>query len=54
MSEHAAVATQPTDPVTVEEFLTDRQHFWSSFTHFVVGGIAFVVILLILMAIFLV
>ena len=45
---------RPAGPTTVEAFIADRQTFWSSFTRFVVFGVAGVVVLLILMTIFLV
>jgi hypothetical protein len=48
-----AAATAPPPPVTTEAFLSDRQHFWGSFTHFLAGSVAAVVIVLVLMAIFL-
>ncbi len=44
--------TQP--KLTEEAFLADRQRFWGSFTSFTIGSVIFVVVLLILMAIFLV
>jgi hypothetical protein len=40
-------------PVTEEAFLADRQQFWASFGHFVLGGTILVVVTLILMALFL-
>jgi hypothetical protein len=39
---------------TEEAFLADRQRFWGSFTHFTLGCVISIVVLLILMAIFLV
>jgi hypothetical protein len=48
-----AAATAPLPPVTTEAFLSDRQHFWGSFTHFLAGCVVTVVIILVLMAIFL-
>ncbi len=41
-------------PTTTEAFVADREVFWSTFTRFVVFGVAGLVVLLILMAIFLV
>ena len=41
-------------PVTAEAFIADRQQFWMSFLHFMGYGLAGVVILLILLAVFLV
>ncbi|MBN9560123.1 MAG: hypothetical protein J0H14_05265 [Alphaproteobacteria bacterium] len=46
--------TVVTGAETPEAFLADRQAFWHSWTHFVIGTTIGVVILLILMAIFLV
>jgi hypothetical protein len=43
-----------TGPETEEAFLADRQRFWSGFTSFTFWFAAFVALLLILMAIFLV
>ncbi len=40
--------------LTVDRFMEDRQAFWGSFTRFVTGGVIFLAVLLILMAIFLV
>jgi hypothetical protein len=47
------VQTQPVGPTTEEAFVADRQIIWSSFTRFIMLGIAAVVAILILMAIFL-
>lgn len=41
-------------PVTDDAFLADRQRFWGSFSHFVLGCVIALAIMLILMAIFLV
>jgi hypothetical protein len=41
-------------PETEEDFLADRQRFWFSFTHFVMGVVGVVVLFLILMTVFLV
>ncbi|HVC63294.1 MAG TPA: hypothetical protein VND19_23390 [Acetobacteraceae bacterium] len=38
---------------TPEEFLADRERFWHAWTHFTVGAVIFLVVLLILMAVFL-
>ena len=40
-------------PVTEDAFLADRQKFWSACTGFTMGGVIFIAVLLILMAIFL-
>jgi hypothetical protein len=54
MSDHSTT-TYPAAPVeTPEAFLADRQRFWSSFTHFTLGSVIFIVVVLILMAIFLI
>jgi hypothetical protein len=54
MSDHATTAHRTTPVETPEAFLADRQRFWSGFTHFTLGSVICIVILLILMAIFLV
>ena len=41
-------------PVTEEAFLADRQHFLASFISFSTGSVIFLVVLMILLAIFLV
>ena len=41
-------------PLTEDAFLADRQRFWGGFTSFTLIGVIFMVVLLILMAIFLV
>ena len=53
MSEHSHAAVPPTRAETPEAFLADRQSFWNGFTHFTLGSVIFVTVLLILMAIFL-
>lgn len=40
-------------PETEEAFLATRQRFWESWTHFVLGTATFVVLVLILLALFL-
>jgi len=47
------LTTETVGPTTPEAFLADRQGFWISFTHFIVGGVALVVLILVLMALFL-
>ena len=41
-------------PETPEAFLADRQRFWNGFTNANVGGVIFMAVLLIAMAVFLV
>ena len=41
-------------PLTEDAFLADRQRFWGSFTTFTLVSVIFLVVLLVLMAIFLV
>lgn len=41
-------------PVTEEAFLADRQKFLASFASFTTGAVIFLVVLLVLMAVFLV
>jgi hypothetical protein len=54
MSDHSTTAYPATSVETPEAFLADRQRFWSSFTHFTLGSVIFIVIVLVLMAIFLI
>jgi hypothetical protein len=49
----AESATHSPAIITPDEFLDDRQHFWSGFYHFVWTVAACLVVLLILMAYFL-
>jgi hypothetical protein len=51
MSEHSSTTFQ--GPETPDAFLADRQRFWSGFTSFTFGSVAFMAVLLILMAVFL-
>ena len=53
MSEHSHAASPQMRVETPEAFLADRQRFWSGFTHFTLGCVIFIVLLLIGMAIFL-
>jgi hypothetical protein len=55
MSDHSTTAPHtPLRPVeTPEAFLADRQRFWGSFTHFTLGTVISLIVLLVLMAIFL-
>ncbi|HTI82850.1 MAG TPA: hypothetical protein VL614_20550 [Acetobacteraceae bacterium] len=53
MSDHTATTHPVTQEETPEAFLADRERFWSGFTHFTLGSTIFIVVLLILMAIFL-
>ena len=41
-------------PSTPEAFLADRQRFWEGWTHFTLGSLIFIILLLIFMAVFLV
>lgn len=41
-------------PETPEAFLADRQRFWDSWTHFTLGSVIFIILLLIAMAVFLI
>ena len=53
MSEHSHVAHAPMQAETPEEFLADRQSFWNGFTHFTLGTVIFMIVLLVGMAVFL-
>ncbi len=53
MAEHSTTASTPIDAETPEEFLADRQRFWNGFTQFTLWSVVFLVVLLILMAVFL-
>jgi hypothetical protein len=53
MSEHTPAMPPPMRVETPEAFLADRQRFWSSFTHFTLGSVIFVILVLVGMAIFL-
>jgi hypothetical protein len=53
MSEHSHAAHPPMRAETPEAFLADRQRFWASFTHFTLGSVIFIIVLLVLMAVFL-
>jgi hypothetical protein len=48
-----APAPVPQPPLTEEDFLRDRQRFWSGWCTFVVTNVVFIIVLLALMAIFL-
>jgi hypothetical protein len=50
----ADISPSPTAPVTEDAFLADRIKAWGLFTGMTFYGAAFVVVLLILMAVFLV
>lgn len=41
-------------PTTQEEFLQDREAFWTGFTKFVAGSAAAIILLLVVMGVFLV
>ncbi|HUZ63642.1 MAG TPA: hypothetical protein VMU82_08010 [Acetobacteraceae bacterium] len=49
----AETTTPPSGSLTQDAFVQDRQRFWGSFTHFVLGMTIFLVVLLILMGYFL-
>ena len=51
MAEHQTTVFR--GPETPEAFLADRQRFWESWTHFTLGSIIFLVLLLVAMAVFL-
>ncbi len=53
MADHAPSA-RPGPVLTQEAFLADREHFFASFTHFAIAGTGFLIVLLVLMAVFLV
>jgi hypothetical protein len=53
MSEHSPAVRPPMLTETPEAFLADRQRFWNSFTHFTLGSVIFIILLLVGMAIFL-
>jgi hypothetical protein len=53
MAEHSTTAPTTMPAETPEEFLADRQRFWDGFTHFTLGSVIFLVVLLVLMAFFL-
>jgi hypothetical protein len=52
MAEHGT-SMHYTGPSTTEALFEDRQKFWGSFMHATLGGIIFMVILLVAMATFL-
>jgi len=51
MAEHHSTVFH--GPETPEAFLADRQRFWEAWTHFTLGSVIFLVVLLIAMAVFL-
>ena len=53
MSEHSAIPSRNAGGETPEAFLADRQSFWNGFTKFTLWSVIFVVVVLVLMAIFL-
>jgi hypothetical protein len=53
MAEHNHAAPAPMQAETPEEFLADRQSFWSGFAKFTLWSVIFIIVLLVLMAIFL-
>jgi hypothetical protein len=50
MAEHITVPTEAAGPTTVEAFVADRQHFWGSFTNFIVAGVVAVIVILLFLA----
>ncbi len=46
MAEHLPLMTKPAGPTTPDAFVADRQHFWSGFTRFIVGGVVAVIVIL--------
>jgi hypothetical protein len=50
----ADIRPSTASPVTQEAFVADRMKFWHTFTHFTVGTVITMAVLLIGMAIFLV
>jgi hypothetical protein len=53
MSEHSHATHPPMQDETLDAFLADRQRFWSGFTHFTLGSVILVIVILVGMAIFL-
>ncbi len=52
MSDHSTTATNTMARVeTPEAFLADRQRFWSGFTHFTLGVVIAIILLLVFLAI---
>jgi hypothetical protein len=50
MAEHSTTFQGPETP---DAFLADRQRFWHGFTNFTLGGVIFMIVLLVAMAVFL-
>ncbi len=42
-----------TGPIREDAFLADRERFWHGWTHFTIGAVIFLVLLLVAMAVFL-
>jgi hypothetical protein len=53
MSDHSAAPSHAEGDEATEAFLADRQSFWNGFTHFTLGTVIFMVVLLVGMAVFL-
>jgi Bacterial aa3 type cytochrome c oxidase subunit IV len=53
MSDHSHAAHPPMRAETPEAFLADRQNFWNGFARFTLWSVIFVIVLLVLMAVFL-
>jgi hypothetical protein len=50
MADHSTTLQGPETP---DAFVADHQRFWSGFTHATLGVVIFIIVLLILMAVFL-
>jgi hypothetical protein len=50
MAEHSITFHGPETP---DAFVADRQRFWHGFTNFTLGGVIFMIVLLVAMAVFL-
>jgi hypothetical protein len=53
MSDHSVTPPHAERDEATEAFLADRQSFWNGFTHFTLGTVIFMVVLLVGMAVFL-
>ena len=51
MAQHPLTVSGPETP---EHFLADRERFWHAWTRFTMGAVIFLIVLLVLMAVFLV
>jgi hypothetical protein len=50
MADRINLTPEPAGPTTVEAFVADRQHFWGSFTQFIVAGVVAVIVILLFLA----